>query len=522
MGRPEARCIYTAAMTRLPRKPPAQSLDEFPPELSQRLYLAASVRELDRLAIQEGGIPGHTLMCRAALSAWRTLLQYWPGVRRVIVVCGPGNNGGDGYEVARLARQQGIEATVLEPLRHQAKGDAHTTREAWIACGGFIAESFPDDTNASDVIVDALFGTGLARAPDGVALEAIYAIHRARDSGSGVLGIDVPSGLQSDSGAVLGAAVQADVTITFIGHKPGLYTGQGAAFCGRIVFDDLQVPARIHDRVASIGRLQLCSDLARWLPARKRTAHKGDSGHVLVIGGDHGTIGAVLICARAALRAGAGLVSVATRASHAAALTIAQPELMCHGVESADELQALLERATVVAIGPGLGQTDWARALLASVTASGKPQIVDADALNLLAQQNAQPNMKRIITPHPGEAARLLDLKTPQVQADRIAAVQTLRQSYGGVAVLKGAGSLIAGEHLQLCPFGNPGMGVGGMGDALTGVIAAFAAQGLSLEDAAGAGVLAHALAGDRAAARGERGLQPTDLIGQLRAIVNP
>jgi NAD(P)H-hydrate epimerase len=489
------------------------------------LYLAAAVRELDRIAVQDGRIPGHVLMCRAALSAWKTLLIRWPDVRRVIVVCGPGNNGGDGYEVARLARQQGVAAIVLEPMPHQVKGDARTTREGWIASGGAIADSFPYDVKSGDVIVDALFGIGLTRAPDAAALQAIQAINRAGDSGSGVLAIDVPSGLQSDSGTVLGAAVQADVTITFIGNKPGLYTGQGAALCGCVVFDDLQMPMEIYARLASVGRLQQHADLNRYLPARKRTAHKGDSGHVLLIGGDHGTPGAVLLCARAAMRAGAGLVSIATRASHAALLNAAQPELMCHGVARADELQALLERATVVAIGPGLGQTDWARALLAAVMASGKPQVADADALNLIAQQpqaDVQPKVQRIITPHPGEAARLLGLKTPQVQADRITAAQALRQRYGGVAVLKGAGSLIVGEQLQLCPFGNPGMGVGGMGDALTGIIAAFVAQGLSLEDAAGAGVLAHALAGDRAAMHGERGLQATDLIEQLRAVVNP
>ncbi|MDB5988145.1 MAG: NAD(P)H-hydrate dehydratase [Nevskia sp.] len=505
----------------LPHRLRDQSVVAPPGRAPRPLYLAAAVRELDRRAIADGGIPGYTLMCRAAAVAWQTLLKRWPDVRRVIVVCGPGNNGGDGYEVARLAHAQGIDTCVLEPLQHQAKGDAQTARAAWLSAGGSIADAIPAQLQMNDVIVDALFGTGLARAPSAAALDAINWIKAARAQGSGVLAIDIPSGLQADSGAVLGAAVQADVTVTFIGRKPGLYTGQGAAFCGRVVFDGLEVPDSVYAAVPSVAELQQQRDLRDWLPPRQRTAHKGDSGHVLIVGGDHGTTGAVLLCARAALRAGAGLVSVATRREHAIALTAAQPELMCHGIESVDDLAPLVQRASVIAIGPGLGQHEWGRTLLAAVDASGKPQIADADALNLLARR-PQTNAQRIITPHPGEAARLLGLDTQAVQADRIAATQALRQRYDGVVVLKGAGSLVGGERLQICPYGNPGMGVGGMGDALTGIIAAFVAQGLALETAANAGVLAHALAGDRAAGQGERGLLPSDLIEQLRVVVNP
>ena len=505
-----------------------QSLPFAAGRLAQPLYLAEAVRAIEHCAIERLGIPGYALMQRAAQAAWQTLRRRWPDTQQVVVICGPGNNGGDGYEIARLARSAGVAVQLFEPLRHTARGDALIARTAWLADGGDIADRLTESPIASSarkaldrVIVDALFGTGLSRAPDAAALAAIHWINQAREQGAGVLAVDVPSGLSSDRGTVLGAAVQADVTATFVARKPGLYTGQGAAYSGAVAFDDLQVPTAAYDVAPAVAELQQRRDLRHWLPPRRRTAHKGDNGHVLIVGGDHGTTGAILLCARACLRAGAGLVTVATRREHALALTAAQPELMGHGVDSAAELAPLLARANVVAIGPGLGQSDWARSLLDAVDASGKPQVADADALNLLAQQ---PNVhaQRVLTPHPGEAARLLGVDNQTLQADRIGSARALQQRYGGVVVLKGAGTLVAGETMQLCPFGNPGMGVGGMGDALTGIISALMAQRLPLEVAANAGVLVHALAGDRAATQGERGLLPGDLIEQLRSIVNP
>jgi NAD(P)H-hydrate epimerase len=352
-------------------------------------------------------------------------------------------------------------------------------------------------------------------------LAAIESIGRARKAGAVVLAVDIPSGLHADTGAALGGAVQADLTVTFIGRKLGLHTGEGPAYCGRIVFDGLDVTASVYDKMTPLATLLDAHCLRAWLPPRRRTAHKGNNGHVLIVGGDAGTAGASLLAARAALHAGAGLVSVATRAAHAGLLTAAQPELMCRGAESAGELQTLIGRADVVAVGPGLGQSDWGRMACGEVLASGKPLVVDADALNLLAQ-NPQQQDHWVLTPHPGEAGRLLGISTAAVQADRVAAARLLHQRFGGVALLKGAGTLVQGVELSLCPYGNPGMGVGGMGDALTGITAAFLSQGLDAETAANAAALAHALAGDRAAADGERGLLPSDLIEALRAIVNP
>jgi NAD(P)H-hydrate epimerase len=320
--------------------------------------------------------------------------------------------------------------------------------------------------------------------------------------------------------------VHADVSVSFIGRKLGLYVGAGPDHAGRRAFSDLGVPTSLID--ASDARCDLlCEDaLAMLLPRRARSSHKGTHGHVLLVGGDTGMPGAILLAARAALRAGAGLVSVATRPAHALALAAAQPEVMFHGMDTAAGVDELIRRADVVAIGPGLGTGVWSAQLFDRCVRAGKPLLLDADALNLLARATAtRLPVGAVITPHPGEAARLLGSDGRQVQSDRLVAARALRSRHPGcVVVLKGAGSVVHGERMAICPYGNPGMGVGGMGDVLTGVIAALLGQGLDTEWAAGAGVMAHALAGDRAvvAGAGERGLLPSDLIDHLRGVLNP
>ena len=265
--------------------------------------------------------------------------------------------------------------------------------------------------------------------------------------------------------------------------------------------------------------------LPAWLPPRPRDSHKGANGHVLCIGGDHGSGGAILLCAQAALRTGAGLVSVATRAAHVPALLARQPEAMAHAVESADALAPLVARASVIAIGPGMGQGEWGRAMLDAALAASKPLVLDADALNLIAAAPRALPAGAILTPHPGEAARLLETDTASVQADRNAAALALVQRHGAVVVLKGAGTIVAaaGRVSRVVAAGNPGMATGGMGDLLTGVIAALRAQGLDAFDAASCGALLHAHAGDLAAREGGmRGLLPSDLLSFLRRCANP
>lgn len=487
--------------------------------LGGALYTAGQVRDLDRRAIHELGIPGYELMTRAGHATLNALHALWPATGSVTVLCGPGNNGGDGYVIARAARALGLRTHVValgDP--QQLKGDARQAHADFIAAGGR-CEPWSPALLDSDVIVDALYGTGLARAVTGDAAKLIEA---ANASGRPIVSVDIPSGLHADTGAVLGVAARAALTVTFIGRKLGLYLGAGPEHVGHVVFDDLRVPLATYDAATPQARLLDVSDVREALPRRRRAAHKGDHGHVLVVGGGPGMPGAARLAGEAALRAGAGLVTLAVHPDNVG-IVAARPELMCVATGSAADLAAAMSRATVIAIGPGLGQTEWARAQFQAAVANGKPLVVDADALNLLAASPLR-NDHWVLTPHPGEAARLLGTTSATVQSDRLGAAGALHARYGGIVVLKGAGSIVRGGAGTpgLCDRGNPGMAAGGMGDVLTGVIAGIAAQCASLDLAARAGVFVHAQAGDLAARRGERGLLASDVLDQVRACVNP
>jgi len=400
-------------------------------------------------------------------------------------------------------------------LPGQPSGDAALARERFAREGGEISsvtEKLPD----ADVYVDALFGSGLNRAPAGDAATLIAAVNA--QSGP-VLALDVPSGLDSDTGVAFDPCVRASATVCFVGWKRGLFTASGPDQCGErsLATLDIPTPAYTHAEPNAI----LLAPQA--LPRRPRDSHKGRYGHVLAIGGDLGAGGAVRMCGEAAARVGAGLVSVATREANVGAILAARPELMPHGVHVPRNLEALLARASVLALGPGLGQDDWGQGLWQAALDAGKPTVLDADGLNLLALRARALPEQIVMTPHPGEAARLLETTTADVQADRFAAVRGMARGYGAVVVLKGSGSLVADPEgrVAACPWGNPGMASGGTGDVLTGVIAGLLAQGLTPWDAACLGVGAHARAGDLAARAGERGMLASDLFPYLRALVN-
>ncbi|RDI99781.1 NAD(P)H-hydrate dehydratase [Dyella solisilvae] len=483
----------------------------------QELYTVEQVRALDRHAIDDLGIPGYELMERAAAAALVCLREHWPHARRMAVYCGVGNNGGDGFLLAALAREAGLQAAVVA-LGDSRGDDAERAREAYERGGGEVLSwEGQDELPDAEVQVDALYGTGLQRA---LAPEVAQLVRQIRASGRPVLALDVPSGINADTGEAPGEAIRADVTISFIAAKRGLYTGQAPGYTGQLQLDGLGLPAALwQGREADAVLMQPAA-----LPPRPRQSHKGDNGHVLAIGGEHGTAGAIRLCGEAALRAGAGLVSVATRAEHLPALNSARPELMAHAVDGPQALEPLLPRATVLAVGPGLGQGAWGHALWLTALDAGIPLVLDADGLNLLAQEPRKFHGLAVLTPHPGEAARLLGRDTASISADRFAAVRELARRYDAVVVLKGAGSLVADPtgHVALCPWGNPGMASGGMGDLLTGIVAALLAQGCSLWEAACLGVGLHARAGDLAARRGgERGLIASDLLEPLRGLLN-
>lgn len=501
----------------------SESLQRTLPEgerLPYALYRADQIKRFDRLASERFGIPETELMERAGGAAYRLLRARWPGALRICVLAGIGNNGGDGYVVARLAQADGLEVRLIQvgdPER--LRGPAAAGRDAFGAAGGVI-EGWSGLPKGVDLFVDALFGIGLDRPVSGPFAEAIAALNAQR---APILALDLPSGLHADTGEVMGAAVRASVTLSFIALKLGLFVGKGPEYRGEVRFNALGVPARVYaDEVAAAVRSDWRRESSA-LPRRSRLAHKGECGHVLIVGGAPGMSGAVRLAGEAALRAGAGLVSIATHPRHADWLNLARPELMVHAVADAEGLGPLLERADVIAIGPGLGRDAWGRALWERVCGLPHPLVVDADALNLLAETPFS-RSDWILTPHPGEAARLLGVSSAEVQNDRIAAAQSLQRRFGGVIVLKGAGTLIQAPPAAIpvvCSQGNPGMASAGMGDVLTGIIAALRAQGLPPESAARAGVCLHAAAGDRAAAGGERGLIASDLIAELRSLAD-
>lgn len=483
---------------------------------SRNLHTVGQLRAMERAALAALGISGPELMRRAALAALNSLRRRWPQVRQICIHCGPGNNGGDGFLLGVLAREAGLQVELVASTG-ASQGDAAAARAAWEAGGGRIRRwDAQGRLPEAELHVDALYGIGLNRAPEPVVAQLIEAIN---GSDRPVLALDVPSGLDTDSGNCPGAAIRADATVTFIAGKRGLYTGRAVEQAGAVELATLGVPDSVYADVSPDAQLLI----AEALPPRHRDANKGNYGHVLVIGGDHGMAGAVRLAGESALRAGAGLVSVATRAGHVSALNAARPELMAHGIDGPQALASLLERASVLALGPGLGQAAWGHALWLTALEADKPLVLDADGLNLLAREPRRFGAPAVLTPHPGEAARLLGVATAEVERDRFAAARELARRHGAVVVLKGAGSLVADPdgRLDVCPWGNPGMASGGMGDLLTGIVAALLAQGCSAWQAACLGVGLHARAGDCAARQGERGLLAGDLLIPLRALGN-
>ncbi len=489
-------------------------------ELPKAIYTAEQVRRLDRIAIDELGIPGYELMCRAGEAALGALRSRWPDARRLAIFCGAGNNAGDGYVLARLAHERGLEVRAVAVVpTGKLGGDAKRAWQDYQGQGGKVEAFSPDCTLSEDVVVDGLLGLGLGRELEGDLLAAVQRINTARRP---VLALDIPTGLHADTGLVLGAAVVAELTITFVGLKRGLFLGAALDYRGTLEFSDLSIPAQAYDRVPVCMERLTPEILKGLLPPRARTAHKGTNGSLLLVGGAPGMSGAIRLAAEAAFRAGAGLVRVATHPDSVDSVMAGRAEVMCHGTPTPEALESLLVVSDAVVLGPGLGQSDWAKRAWAQVLASELPVIVDADGLNLLSETR-QTRENWILTPHPGEAARLLRTDTASVQADRLGAAVSLAGTYGGVAVLKGAGTLVATgvDSISLCDRGNPGMATAGMGDVLAGLLGGLAVQGGDLQSVAQAGVLIHAACGDAAAASGERGLLAGDLMAHIRKWVN-
>lgn len=489
------------------------------------LYNNDTVRRLEAKAI-EAGTNAYLLMQRAGAAAFKILCREWPTVNSLVIFAGSGNNAGDGLVIARLAKEAGFQVTVYlmgEP--------GHLSGSAATACAacessGISLFTFSKDlrltVNDQTLMIDALLGSGMKGEIRSDYAAVIRMINELRTP---VLAIDVPSGLNVETGLVSGKeAVIADITITFIAHKKGLYTASAKDYVGRLFQDNLLLPDYLFEQVSTDVFAMGWQDVSPILPPRQHNSYKGYYGHVLVIGGNDGMGGAVRLSGEAALRVGAGVVTVLTRPEHVAIVSGQCPELMCRGVNKGDDLSIYFKRASVVVIGPGLGAGEWAVWLFNELIQQTDCELViDADALKLLSSTSFQAN-RWVLTPHPGEAASLLGTTTQTIQANRYSAVTELQKKYQGVAVLKGSGSLIRTrtEETFVCTAGNPGMATAGMGDVLTGVIAGLIAQKLNSDEAAKAGVLLHAMAGDRAASLdGQIGLKAMDLLPHLRHLVN-
>ncbi len=488
------------------------------------VYPSTEVSKIDNLAIKQEGIPGFVLMRRAADFSYQSAIECYPNTNSFIVFCGLGNNAGDGYLFASRALDEGKKAQVVYlSTPENLKGDAYLAYQEYEKLGGQIFPWSKDRELCADLYVDAIFGVGLNRSVDGVFLQAIQTINQ---SPIPVISLDIPSGLNPDTGEKMEDCISAQMTTTFVGYKKGLFLNSGPDCSGKISYSDLDIPECCFDSAKPSLRIvdkELSKNL---LKKRPKTSHKGSFGHILIVGGNHGMGGAVRIASEAALRSGAGLVSVVTRAANIPIVTKLRPEIMCHSVdEDPNKINDFIAKASVVAIGPGLGLDDWAMTLFEQVFQSNLPMVVDADALNILS---LKPRKRKnwILTPHPGEAARLIGITNPRVQSDRIGSLQKLADSFSGTIVLKGNNTLIgsSNEMPYLITVGNPGMASAGMGDLLTGIIAGLLGQFKDIDQGLVSAVAAyiHGSSGDLAAEQGERGLIATDLFRHLQQCLNP
>lgn len=508
--------------------------------MADPVYRVDQVRSLDEQTIA-AGTSALGLMEEAGLAAYHCLLKHWPKVSALVVFCGPGNNGGDGYVLARLAKEGGLPSTVVSLAgQKRQEGAAFDSRARAVKAGVTEVDdlslfSEPGVAGGQTVFVDAMFGAGFrGQLKDRFAEAAMFLSRQA----ARVLALDIPSGLDADTGVACEPAVRAGVTITFIGHKLGLLTGDGAEYSGQVEFAALSVPDKLRSSVKPSASTLGLHDALPLRPRRTVNFHKGKAGKTLIIAGDAGMGGAAILAAEAASRSGAGTVNLFTHPEHVSASLVRCPTVMVQGVtlkQTANQL-SIYEAANAVVVGPGLGRDDWGEAWLQWLPLqSPKPLVLDADALNIIASHsNPGDDFRRlnkaglVITPHPGEAARLLGCEAKKIQADRYEAVRELVRLTGAVVILKGAGSLVGwmdGQQklqVEVCLAGNPGMASGGMGDVLSGFLGSLLAQGLDVVAASRLGCYLHSAAADRLAeSNGKTGLLASDLPPMIRHLMN-
>jgi ADP-dependent NAD(P)H-hydrate dehydratase / NAD(P)H-hydrate epimerase len=512
------------------------------------LLNAAESRELDRLSQEKFNIPSYSLMRRAGEAVADLLLRRWPSAAgsSVLVVAGKGNNGGDGLVAARKLMQVGVRPRVILLARvADLKGDAARAHGDYVAAGGIVAEVTSAETSVEVIgaaihaerpvaVVDAIFGTGLNAEVRGLSRVAIEAINLL---GVPVVAVDIASGVNADSGAVMGAAVVANLTVTFGHAKYGQVSYPGAEVTGDLEIVDIGFAPAAIEEIAPHGRMIEAMDAAEMLTPRSVNSHKGTYGHPLIIAGSRGKSGAAILAARGALRMGAGLVTAAIPESIAAIAASGQPELMTEpmpdrdghfaALETLDQLKSLVTGMSALVAGPGIGVSDDTRELITWLVEEGAqpqlPLLIDADGLNLLAALG--PALLKsahgpiVLTPHPGEMGRLLGISTAAVNADRIGAARRLADTTGAGVLLKGARTIVVTPdgRVLVNSSGNPGMATPGMGDVLSGMIGALLGQGMDPGDALALGAFVHGLAADCVVVRlGPIGYLAGDLAAEL------
>ena len=487
--------------------------------IPQHAYSAELVKKNEGQIAKQKGLSLYQLMESAGLAAFELFKQQWPKAKTILIVCGRGNNAGDGFILARLAKSSGLTVHVhalANPDEYQ--GDALTACEKYLAAEGKLEHLNNIALSNIDVIIDALLGTGIKGA-----LKENYCniIEYVNGLNKPVLSIDLPSGLNANTGQVSDVCIKASISVCFIAVKQGMLTGVAKNYCGDIYLAGLGISDEFSKQIPSTIYLNHSNYLPK-LMQRKAASHKGDSGFVLVIAGNKGMPGAARLCSEAALRSGAGLLALACHPENKSIIVTSRPEIMLADIDNqVTSEQEKIAKAKVIVIGPGLGVDEWAQRHFDFALQQQKPLIVDADGLNLLAKQ-PRFNNDWILTPHPAEAARLLGISVFEVENDRFSAVQKIALKYGGITVLKGAGTLISdGKKVVINLSGNPGMASGGMGDVLSGILAALSLQLDNLFYATCHGVDIHSRAADLAAQDGEKGLLASDLFPYIRQLVN-
>lgn len=488
------------------------------------------MREFDRYASEVGKLPSLLLMENAGRGAADTIVRHFPG-RRCVVVCGSGNNGGDGYVVARRMLTLGIDVRVLSSTPAERLGpDAASMHQAYHALGGSTALLTPEalaNIEAADasVIVDALLGTGLDREVREPLFSVIEAINRAPCP---VVSLDIPSGLDADTGSVLGTAVRADLTITFAHPKLGLLTPRGLEHTGLLEVADIGVPGQLVQHVGHSAVTVEAAELKSLLGQRSASSHKGDSGRVAILAGSAGTIGAARLVARAALRAGAGLVTIINFDDVVTRLEAQVSEVMTARLDPAapaESLSTLARNSDALVLGPGLGVNDRTHELVLAALELPCAKVIDADALSLLASNPAllARASRTILTPHPGEAGRLLGTSAGSIEHDRFGSLARLVELTQAVVILKGAHSLIGapGELPHVNTTGSAVLATGGSGDVLAGLLGAFSVGRTPFRAAQlAAGV--HGLAGESWQQRtgADRGLLASEIANELPRVL--